>query len=70
MTIIIGKGVKPVEVLAWGDTLVHTDKTAGEDNAVVLHAQSYGYSGPLSIEWEDLGMDREWGAHDALALVR
>ena len=29
-----------------------------------------GYSGPLSIEWEDIGMDREWGAQDALAFVR
>jgi sugar phosphate isomerase/epimerase len=28
------------------------------------------YSGPLSIEWEDSGMDREWGAQDALAFVR
>jgi sugar phosphate isomerase/epimerase len=29
-----------------------------------------GYRGPLSIEWEDAGMDREWGAQDALAFVR
>jgi sugar phosphate isomerase/epimerase len=29
-----------------------------------------GYSGPLSIEWEDSGIDREWGAPDALAFVR
>jgi sugar phosphate isomerase/epimerase len=29
-----------------------------------------GYDGPLSIEWEDSGMDREWGAQDALAFVR
>jgi sugar phosphate isomerase/epimerase len=29
-----------------------------------------GYDGPLSIEWEDAGMDREWGARDALAFVR
>jgi sugar phosphate isomerase/epimerase len=29
-----------------------------------------GYTGPLSIEWEDSGMDREWGAHEALAFVR
>jgi sugar phosphate isomerase/epimerase len=28
------------------------------------------YRGPLSIEWEDAGMDREWGARDALAFVR
>jgi sugar phosphate isomerase/epimerase len=29
-----------------------------------------GYSGPLSIEWEDSGMNREYGAHEALAFVR
>jgi len=29
-----------------------------------------GYDGPLSIEWEDSGMDREYGAQDALAFVR
>jgi sugar phosphate isomerase/epimerase len=29
-----------------------------------------GYTGPLSIEWEDSGMDREWGAREALEFVR
>jgi sugar phosphate isomerase/epimerase len=29
-----------------------------------------GYTGPLSIEWEDSGMDREWGAVEALEFVR
>jgi sugar phosphate isomerase/epimerase len=29
-----------------------------------------GYEGPLSIEWEDAGMDRQWGAQDALQFVR
>ncbi len=29
-----------------------------------------GYQGPLSIEWEDSGMEREWGAQDALSYVR
>ncbi len=29
-----------------------------------------GYQGPLSIEWEDSGMDREWGARDAVQFVR
>jgi sugar phosphate isomerase/epimerase len=29
-----------------------------------------GYAGPLSIEWEDSGMDREYGARDALGFVR
>jgi sugar phosphate isomerase/epimerase len=29
-----------------------------------------GYDGPLSVEWEDSGMDREWGAADAAAFLR
>jgi sugar phosphate isomerase/epimerase len=29
-----------------------------------------GYAGPLSVEWEDSGMDRELGAPEALAYVR
>jgi len=29
-----------------------------------------GYDGPLSIEWEDSGMDRDWGAPEALAMIR
>lgn len=28
------------------------------------------YRGPLSIEWEDSGMDREWGVREALEMVR
>jgi sugar phosphate isomerase/epimerase len=29
-----------------------------------------GYQGPLSIEWEDSGMDREYGAKEALDMIR
>jgi sugar phosphate isomerase/epimerase len=29
-----------------------------------------GYTGPLSVEWEDSGMDREWGAADAATFLR
>ncbi len=29
-----------------------------------------GYSGPLSVEWEDAGMDREFGAAEAVQFVR
>ena len=29
-----------------------------------------GYNGPLSIEWEDTGMDRDWGAPEALEMIR
>ena len=29
-----------------------------------------GYAGPLSIEWEDSGLDREYGAREACEQVR
>ena len=38
--------------------------------ALIRTLNRIGYQGPLSIEWEDSGMDREWGAQDAIAFVR
>ncbi len=38
--------------------------------ACVRALNRIGYEGPLSIEWEDSGMDREYGAQDALAFAR
>jgi sugar phosphate isomerase/epimerase len=38
--------------------------------ALLRALNGIGYEGPLSIEWEDAGMDREHGARDALAFVR
>ncbi|WP_435526835.1 sugar phosphate isomerase/epimerase family protein [Microbacterium aurantiacum] len=32
--------------------------------------RSIGYTGPISVEWEDAGMDRLRGAEEALAFVR
>ncbi len=37
---------------------------------IVRALNRIGYDGPLSIEWEDSGMDREYGAREALATVR
>jgi sugar phosphate isomerase/epimerase len=37
---------------------------------VIRGLNRIGYQGPLSIEWEDSGMDREWGAPEALAMIR
>jgi sugar phosphate isomerase/epimerase len=31
---------------------------------------SIGYSGPISVEWEDSGMEREYGAPEALEFLR
>lgn len=37
---------------------------------IVRALNRVGYQGPLSIEWEDSGMDREFGAPEALAMIR
>ncbi len=37
---------------------------------IVRALNRIGYDGPLSIEWEDSGMDREFGAKEALAVTR
>jgi sugar phosphate isomerase/epimerase len=39
-------------------------------DALLRALNRVGYDGPLSIEWEDAGMDREHGAREALAFVR
>lgn len=38
--------------------------------AIIRALNSIGYTGPLSVEWEDAGMDREFGAREALAFAR
>ena len=37
---------------------------------IVRALNRVGYEGPLSIEWEDSGMNRDWGAPEALAMIR
>lgn len=37
---------------------------------IVRELNRAGYAGPLSVEWEDSGMDREYGAADAAAFAR
>lgn len=51
----IGKEVRPVEVLAWGDTFVHHDKTAGEDNAVALLRFENGALAQSELSWTARG---------------
>jgi sugar phosphate isomerase/epimerase len=38
--------------------------------AILRALNAIGYAGPLSVEWEDSGMDREHGAAEACAFVR
>ena len=44
----------------------------GEMNldAILRALHHIGYDGPLSVEWEDSGMEREFGARESLALLR
>ena len=37
---------------------------------IIRELNRIGYQGPLSVEWEDSGMDREYGARDACEFVR
>jgi sugar phosphate isomerase/epimerase len=39
-------------------------------DAIIRELNDAGYRGPLSVEWEDAGMDREAGAREALEFVR
>jgi sugar phosphate isomerase/epimerase len=39
-------------------------------DAIVRELNDAGYTGPLSVEWEDSGMDREVDAREALQFVR
>jgi sugar phosphate isomerase/epimerase len=39
-------------------------------DAVIRELNAAGYEGPLSVEWEDNAMDREFGAKESLEFVR
>ena len=38
--------------------------------AIIRALNEIGYGGPLSVEWEDSGMDREFGAREACEFVK
>jgi sugar phosphate isomerase/epimerase len=61
--------------LDFGDARRYWDfRSLGRGNidfeAVIRALNQTGYAGPLSVEWEDSGMDREHGAQEACAFVR
>ena len=37
---------------------------------IIRHLNAIGYGGPLSVEWEDNGMDREFGAAESVDFVK
>ena len=51
----IGKDVKPVECIAWGDLLYHKDKTTAEDNAVLLLRFEGGQMSVSETSWTARG---------------
>lgn len=50
-----GKDDKITEVMAWGATLVHTDKTKGEDNALLVLKFQSGGIGHCELSWTTKG---------------
>lgn len=59
----------------FGDRRRHWDfRSLGRGNVdfeeIVRALNRVGYEGPLSVEWEDIGMDREHGAEEACDFVR
>jgi predicted dehydrogenase len=51
----IGKENRVVEVIAWGDTLYHHDRTDAEDNAVLLMRFEGGELGQSELSWTARG---------------
>jgi sugar phosphate isomerase/epimerase len=49
-------------------------KSVGRGNInfekIIRALNDIGYAGPLSVEWEDGGMDREFGATESCAYVK
>ena len=47
-------------------------RAAGQVNfeEIARALNQIGYDGPLSVEWEDCGMDREYGAAEAARFVK
>jgi sugar phosphate isomerase/epimerase len=61
--------------LPWGDPrrgwdFVSTGHGDVPWESIFRMLNSIGYDGPISVEWEDAGMDRLVGAPDALAFIR
>lgn len=59
----------------FGDSRRYWDfRSVGRGNinfdAIIRALNEIGYNGPLSVEWEDSGMDREHGATESCANVR
>jgi sugar phosphate isomerase/epimerase len=81
---MVWQGIDPAEFIRhFADRIYHVDcdqrrmwdfVSAGHGSvdweASFRALNSIGYSGPISIEWEDAGMDRLHGAPEALTFIR
>jgi predicted dehydrogenase len=52
---LFGKELAVREAFAWGDTLVHRDRTTGEDNAVMIMRFDDGRAATMDVSWSSKG---------------
>jgi predicted dehydrogenase len=52
---VFGKDVAVQDVFAWGATLVHQDKTTGEDNAIMVIRFEDGRAATMDVSWSSKG---------------
>ena len=52
---LFGKDLAATEVFAWGDTLVHRDRTTGEDNALMIIRFADGRAASCDVSWSSKG---------------
>ncbi len=52
---MFGKDVEVAEVFAWGATLVHGERTTGEDNALMVMRFADGRAATIDVSWSSKG---------------
>lgn len=52
---LFGKELRVREAFAWGDTLVHGDRTTAEDNAVMIMRFEDGRAATMDVSWSSKG---------------
>jgi predicted dehydrogenase len=52
---LFGKDVPVADVFAWGATLVHGERTTGEDNAMMIMRFADGRAATIDVSWSSKG---------------
>ena len=52
---LFGKDAEVAEVFAWGATLVHGERTSGEDNAMMVMRLADGRAATIDVSWSSKG---------------